>query len=454
MGMGLLMSGLGALGKSVATSAEAYQKYKDEQDAADKKTKAASDLSDKNNLAAVDLMKQRIALEEEKDNRVREANAAPLKRMGESVSRFANEEVPVTADPVTTSTVAGAQAAGLKNGITGENYADMMKMAQLMPDDNPDKADLINQLQKQQTSDQGIAQKGLLGATRRRTSDEAMAAGRDEMVAKGDLQAVEAGDKANAVTVAGKRQQAQDERNIRQDETNNRKIDAQEAYNQRREERMDRISEMELQHKKSQAKRDDDKATTAEIKEQRAATSKALDGVNADIRSLEKEAANTMLLPQQKDVIDRQLTSARKEAKLHRSALAGAGLDAPDDAPKIGGSDPLGLRAGGSTQKALKSEPAAVTTKEQVRPSIDTSKRDAEMARFNSSVTGSGSQTSNAAKREASLQSEFTNNLSAIKKGMSRDAAYKVFSWFDDHAEDLTPSQQKQAREARRAAGY
>ena len=105
-------------------------------------------------------------------------------------------------------------------------------------------------------------------------------------------------------------------------------------YQMRREDRMDRMAESTLAFQKARANKEDAKSEGMAEREQRAATAKALDGVNSDIKMLAKEAADPMMAPEQKAVVNQQLEQARNEAKRYRSALAGAGLDGSVEAPK------------------------------------------------------------------------------------------------------------------------
>lgn len=104
-----------------------------------------------------------------------------------------------------------------------------------------------------------------------------------------------------------------------QDRIAEKKGDQKFEYEQQRNDRLDTLAE-------KRAKAEGDRATAGDAKELRAATSKALDGVNADIKALEKEVSDPMMPPEKKAVVDRQLVQARQEAAGYRKALANAGL--------------------------------------------------------------------------------------------------------------------------------
>jgi len=120
---------------------------------------------------------------------------------------------------------------------------------------------------------------------------------------------------------------------INRDEERNRisekKADMQFEIQNAREERL-------LTFAEAKQKWDEGRQSVNDARELRASTSKALDGVNADIKALEKEAADKMQSPEKLAVIDRQLVAARAEAARYRSALAGAGIK-DSAAPTSGG---------------------------------------------------------------------------------------------------------------------
>lgn len=136
------------------------------------------------------------------------------------------------------------------------------------------------------------------------------------------------------------RTEIQDERNANIDKNNERRADQAEKnaefmqkYQMKREARMDRLAAAQLDYQKSRANKEDARADADVERGNRAATAKALDGVNADIKALSRDAADPMLAPEQKAIIDDQLAEARTEAKRYRTALAGAGLEGSKEPP-------------------------------------------------------------------------------------------------------------------------
>jgi len=142
--------------------------------------------------------------------------------------------------------------------------------------------------------------------------------------------------KANAtpdtnVTAADREQAAieqgyispKDASNIHRDAEKNRisekKGDMRFEYEQQRNERLDALADAKRAYEEG-------RQTVNDMKEIRAATAKALDGVNADIKMLEKDAADITASPEKKQVVERQLAAARDEALRYRQALAGVGV--------------------------------------------------------------------------------------------------------------------------------
>lgn len=142
------------------------------------------------------LQTQRSELETKKAIAVakaaQEIKDAPLNRIGAAAQAKLGEEVPVTSKPVTTLTGNDAGASNDESGqrmggFTGDlakARADVMAMP-----DGPDKVAALAQLERQVAGDQAEADKGIIGKTRKRTSQEALDAAVDEARVK-DLPAV------------------------------------------------------------------------------------------------------------------------------------------------------------------------------------------------------------------------------------------------------------------------
>jgi hypothetical protein len=122
-----------------------------------------------------------------------------------------------------------------------------------------------------------------------------------------------------------------DQRNAKTDETANRRLDLMETFQQKMQERQQTLAEATLSYQKRMANSADARATATEKHEMRAATAKALDGANADIKALEKEATSVENMdPANQKRIQSQLQLLRGEAAGHRRALASGGLPAVD----------------------------------------------------------------------------------------------------------------------------
>lgn len=126
----------------------------------------------------------------------------------------------------------------------------------------------------------------------------------------------------------------QDQRQEKQFKSNERRLDLQEerqkqmdAYNQKREARLDRLAESQIEFQKARANKEDKRHQDQTERELRLATRDALAGVNNQLKSLEKEAADPLLAPEQKEAIRNQMRELRIEGERYRGALAGAGLE-------------------------------------------------------------------------------------------------------------------------------
>jgi hypothetical protein len=157
------------------------------------------------------------------------------------------------------------------------------------------------------------------------------------------------------------------QRNKDIDASTNKRLDIQQEHNaemmkfqMRRENRLDGLAASELAFRKARAGKEDARAEEMASREQRTATAKALDGVNADIKILTRDMAEATS-PELKTVIQRELDYARGEAKRYRSALAGAGLDGSEDktAGKAFNPADFPLSGGGKKESASIKTPAS-----------------------------------------------------------------------------------------------
>jgi hypothetical protein len=143
-----------------------------------------------------------------------------------------------------------------------------------------------------------------------------------------------------------------DQRYDQQSKDNNRRLDQQEKrqemtdnYNQRRENRLDRLAEAQVAYQKSRDAKNDEKSNQLAAREERSATVAAMKGAETDIKQLQKDLADPMLSQEQKTVLQNQLELSRGEARRYRNSLAGAGIDGGEKADKP--FDPNNYRSGG-----------------------------------------------------------------------------------------------------------
>lgn len=272
-GLGLLFAGLSGAGKAVASSAEQDQKV----------------------AAESRLMNERAKLEEEKALRIdeirRQRDRQASVQMGSDI----------TAETSNVQNQRDAEAINAKNGsqMSAEDAAVLR--------DNPEARKAY----------------GLLGSTRQTDLEDR--AGAAERLGYLDA-ARETRNQLNT--------EVTNQRNIKNDENQDKRLDAEVAWRKdqaalqaRQEDRRTRVAEAELALRRTQAAKADSKEADQATREARMATTAALKGIETDIKQLAKDAADPMLAPEQKAVVMGQLADARDEAKRYRSALAGAGLD-------------------------------------------------------------------------------------------------------------------------------
>ncbi len=108
--------------------------------------------------------------------------------------------------------------------------------------------------------------------------------------------------------------------------------------------------------------------------------------------------------------------------------------------------------AGNTPAPAVESAPAP-SGLTAPRKAVDTSARDAEIARMNTLSGTSSNRTAVISKKQEEVASNFDDKLSLIKRGMTRDEAFKVSTWFDENSGYMTPAQLKQVREAKSRVG-
>src|SRR6185369_8564288 len=294
-GLGLLLGGIAGAGRGLAQSAAEDQRVLDEQR----------------------LAQQRAQLEEEKTARIDEARAARQRQAGVQQGQDIQAE---------TQRLQNQSDAAAINAKYGSNAT----------------AEDVQALRGNEAARQAY---GLLSPTRQ--SDlEARATAAENL---GYLDAAKETRSQLQTEVSNKRQEASD--------TNtNRRLDLQEQrqkqiddYNQRREDRLDRLAAAQLSFQQARAGKEDARSEQMAEREQRAATANALRGAESDIKQLSKDIADPLLAPEQKQVIQRQLDSARTEARRYRSALSGAGLEGSEAPSKPFNPDDFRTGVGGSS---------------------------------------------------------------------------------------------------------
>lgn len=293
-GLGLLFGGLAGAGNALAQDAKRAQALADEQVIAE----------------------QRARLEEERLLRIDEARRqrerAGQLRMGEEINtataRMLNEQDAAAINAKFGSTATAEDVAALRS--------------------NPEARRAY----------------GLLDATRQ--SDlETRAAAAESL---GYLEAARETRGQLNTEIANQRQDAQDKANTRRLDLQEERQKQQDEYNRRRESRLDRLAEAELAFRQAQAKKLDAREEKQTERELRLATNNALAGVNNQLKSLEKEAADPLLAPEQKEVIRAQMIELRAEGERYRRALASAGLEGSTAPSKP--FDPNDFRTGGQGQ--------------------------------------------------------------------------------------------------------
>lgn len=321
-GLGLLFSGLSGAGKGLAASAEQDQRVADE----------------------TRLTQERARLEEEKQLRIDEA-----KRQRDRSAQV-QQGVDIGAAVNQSQNQRDAEAINAKFGSTMS----------------------AEDAQALRTNPAARQAYGLLGSTR-----------------QSDLE-----DRANAAESLGYLDAARETRGALQaeignqrnkdlDESTTRRLDQQEKrqeqidkFNQRREDRLDRLASAQLAFQQSRAGKEDARAEQMAEREQRSATVSAMKGAETDIKQLQKELADPLLAEEQKKVIQQQIEQARSDARRFRNALSGAGLEGSDTAPKkfnpddyrIGGAAPSRQAPAAQAQAAPQRVPNPVAEERQQTP--------------------------------------------------------------------------------------
>ena len=234
----------------------------------------------------------------------------------------------------------------------------------------------------------------------------------------------------------------QDEWNKRQDNIRNRLASVQESRANRTEKKYDvQMEKAELQ-----------------------STRLSLQSVLKDIATQEDKlqvqlSSPTMTDPEQQKIMLKKmedLDALRVESRNYLLDLAGVKKEKP-----AATNDPFdakvdakleAIRKGNAPQTQLNTSTGESAPAPSGRK-IDTSARDADIARMNKLSGSSGNRESIITKKQEEISSNFEDKLSKIKGGMTRDEKFKLLTWFDENGGYMTPAQLKQVREAKSRAG-
>ena len=318
--MSLIMGALAGLGEAGQRMGEINQKAWNDQEWERQKIELAAN--------------REQALEKFKAELATQTREAPLKRLGEVAQGFAGQEVPVEAEKVTKLTgwepgKDGRQTHGMQGDLEG-----LIAQAQKLPEE--DRAPYIAQLRQQQAEQQQAADKAVEGKTRKLTGDEALNKA-VEWARVNDLPAVAA---YEALIGKPAREDRREERRDNMAEARikeeaartiimDKKLDAQEAYNQRREERQDKYLEHQEQRLTSQGDK-------AEQQSQRASVAALMTSTERELERTMTLAKDPLLGDQEKAMFNGRVNALQKDLGRYRKALEGFGGDMaakPGDEP-------------------------------------------------------------------------------------------------------------------------
>lgn len=303
--MGILMGALAGAGKAAGEIADANIKLWGKQELAQQQAQLSQAKEEAMARLNSGLTEQRTIAAEARAQE-------PLKRFGNMLSANQNAEVPMTAAPVTTSDgVTGAatvngQTAGLKGDV-----AELRKRIEQFPPEDRDRA--LAQLDAQVAAQNDKAQQGILGKSRKLTSDEALSKTREEALAS-DPVALAAYEKTLGET----------SRKDRRLDLAELKNDTQQEFNNRRMDRLDRLAEIRADAEAARANRLEGKQDTAmekaELNSRRTATIELM-------KSTEHEIERTMTLagsamdPETAKAYKARADRLSKDLTTYRSAL-------------------------------------------------------------------------------------------------------------------------------------
>lgn len=291
---------------------------------------AAQDLAKQRDDAEAERQKSLIRLKMDMEQQQKDA---PLNRLGEKAKEFAAAEVPVQADSV--KALIGSMpdgAGGQRTGMKGD-IETLKKMADKLPD--ADRQPYLDQLAAQQAGDQAKADSAVAGKTRKLTGDESLAKA-VEWARANDLPAVAAYESQIGKPMRDDRrldnQERRDDSRIdlekqriktEQDRTviMDKKLDNQEAAQQRRDERQDKF--MEIQEKRLTQQSD-----KADAQSQRASVTALMTSTERELERTMTLAKDPMLSDAEKTMFQSRATSLQKDLGRYRAGLESMGGDA------------------------------------------------------------------------------------------------------------------------------
>lgn len=265
--------------------------------------------------------KRLAELQESATIRAEDRKNAPMNRLGAKAKSLMDEEVPREDAPVTElSGILPPDGVGPgRQGFTG-NLETVRKAIAAMPP-GADKDAATAQLQAQIADDNKTA--GLLnaGQTRKRTADEALSAAADDAKVNDPIAYAEYESRIGKPRRDERRidlQETRADNQAKREEARavayDKKLDSQEAYQQRREERLDLLADLQ----ESRLTANSDKAET---QSQRAATAELVRSTERELERTITLAKDPMLDPAQKTMFEGRVSALSKELDRHRRAL-------------------------------------------------------------------------------------------------------------------------------------
>lgn len=319
--MGILMGALAGAGKAAGEIADANTRLWGQKE-----------LQQQNH--DLEIAKQKLLMEfgEKRAIAAEDRAQEPLKRFGGLVKGNQDTDVPMTAEPVTQLSGNGLMMDGKQlqgKGFVG-NLEKLRTQIAGMPE-STDKTNMLKQLDSQIVADTDTAQKGILGQTRKMTSDEALTKTRQDALAN-DPVALAAYEKTLGESSRRERKlDAQDVRNEKQQDIKNRQLDiaqlkneTQQEFNNRREDRRDLLAENQMADSRARADRAEGKQDTAleraELNSRRQSTVELMKSTSHEIERT-MSLANSAIDPAAAKGYQDRVARLTQDLTAYRSAL-------------------------------------------------------------------------------------------------------------------------------------